>query len=373
MTDPAQSYQRPLATAGVAILAGLGAMEAVARHLHPPELGKLRSLVEPKRDELRDALEAFSGAEAPEPMQGFHERLLEAGRRALRALELFCETPPPERAILAVLESMRAQARALESLYALHRFPPISRFFIEEPFHDRLEEFDPPPPAGFTVGLHQSGNGPEGGASRGGMCVYVPESWDGREALPLVVALHGGAGNGRDFLWSWLREARGRRFLLLAPTARGSTWALEGPDSDTAALAQMVNFIGEKWNLDRDRVLLTGLSDGGSFSLISGLGGQETPWTHLAPIAGVLHPGLLASGGMVRARDKPIYLVHGALDWMFPVALAREAAERLGEAGAKLQYREIADLSHTYPRDENDRILAWFDPRLALPDGGGPS
>jgi len=23
-------------------------------------------------------------------------------------------------------------------------------------------------------------------------------------------------------------------------------------------------------------------------------------------------------------------------------------------------YREIADLSHTYPRDENGRILDWF-------------
>jgi len=30
----------------------------------------------------------------------------------------------------------------------------------------------------------------------------------------------------------------------------------------------------------------------------------------------------------------------------------------------------VEDLSHTYPRDENDRILTWFDPDLALPDMG---
>jgi phospholipase/carboxylesterase len=60
--------------------------------------------------------------------------------------------------------------------------------------------------------------------------------------------------------------------------------------------------------------------------------------------------------------------VHGALDWMFPVALAQMASEELKAAGAEVTYREIADLSHTYPREENDAILRWFDPRL---DGAG--
>jgi phospholipase/carboxylesterase len=29
-------------------------------------------------------------------------------------------------------------------------------------------------------------------------------------------------------------------------------------------------------------------------------------------------------------------------------------------AGADVVYREIPDLSHTYPRDENARIIDWF-------------
>jgi len=32
----------------------------------------------------------------------------------------------------------------------------------------------------------------------------------------------------------------------------------------------------------------------------------------------------------------------------------------LQEAGARLVYRELADLSHTYPRDENPKILDWL-------------
>ena len=75
----------------------------------------------------------------------------------------------------------------------------------------------------------------------------------------------------------------------------------------------------------------------------------------------MLHPFLLAEGGIQRARGRPIYLVHGALDWMFPVQTARMAREALEAAGARVVYREIEDLSHTYPRDENPRILDWLE------------
>ena len=36
--------------------------------------------------------------------------------------------------------------------------------------------------------------------------------------------------------------------------------------------------------------------------------------------------------------------------------------------GADITLRVIDDLSHTYPREENDGILKWFDPGLALPE-----
>jgi phospholipase/carboxylesterase len=84
------------------------------------------------------------------------------------------------------------------------------------------------------------------------------------------------------------------------------------------------------------------------------------PFTHLAPACGVLHPMLLVDGGLARARGRPIYLIHGALDWMFPVQVARQAQQVLAAAGSRVVYREIDDLSHTYPRDENPRILDWL-------------
>jgi phospholipase/carboxylesterase len=196
--------------------------------------------------------------------------------------------------------------------------------------------------------------------ARTGFSLYVPETFDGRTPMPLVVALHGGHGHGRDFLWSWLREARSRAMLLLAPTSQDRTWSIMGgPDADADRLKGIVETVALRYPVDRARVLLTGMSDGATYALVLGLG-EDMPFTHLAPACGVLHPYLLTGEGLARARGRPIYLAHGVLDWMFPVHTARMAREVLLAAGARVVYREIEDLSHTYPRDENPPILDWL-------------
>src|SRR5262245_28875552 len=79
---------------------------------------------------------------------------------------------------------------------------------------------------------------------RGGFTLYVPEWWDGETAMPLIVALHGGHGHGRDFLWAWLREARTRGLIVLAPTSRGRTWSIMGiEDVDADRLRETIAFV----------------------------------------------------------------------------------------------------------------------------------
>jgi phospholipase/carboxylesterase len=45
---------------------------------------------------------------------------------------------------------------------------------------------------------------------------------------------------------------------------------------------------------------------------------------------------------------------------MFPVDGARTAYRALAAAGAAVSYREIADLSHAYPREGQGEVLDWF-------------
>ena len=130
----------------------------------------------------------------------------------------------------------------------------------------------------------------------------------------------------------------------------------------------MLDYVQDNWSVDTQHVLLTGLSDGATFALLSGLQ-QNSPFTHLAPLSGVLHPENFINGNMTRVNGKPIYLVHGSLDWMFPIESAYMARDELTKAGAELVFREIKDLSHNYARGENDAILSWFNPLLSLPHG----
>jgi predicted esterase len=166
-------------------------------------------------------------------------------------------------------------------------------------------------------------------------------------------------GRGRAFLWSWLRDARSRGAILVAPTSLGSTWSLSGDDVDTPHLAQILEFVSAHWRVDPNQLLLTGMSDGGTFSYVSGLE-PASPFTHLAPSCAAFHPMLAQMADAERLRGLPIHITHGALDWMFPVEMARAAHDALSAAGANVSYREVDDLSHVYPAELNGAILDWM-------------
>ena len=199
---------------------------------------------------------------------------------------------------------------------------------------------------------------------RGGFSLYVPEYYTPDRAWPLVMALHGGSGNGRGFLWSWLRDARSFGAILVAPTATGnasnkSTWALMGEDTDTENLNRILDAVCSRWNVDPSKLLLTGMSDGGTFCYVTGLE-SASPFTHLAPVAATFHPLMAEMADAERLRGLPVYLVHGRLDWMFPVQVARQTRDALSAAGADVYLpRTRRSQPLLSPRDER------ADPELA--------
>jgi phospholipase/carboxylesterase len=360
-----ERYAEQIAALGAPLLDLLYGLERSARHLAPGRLPALREHVAPFRFALDRALTEFRGVEPPEPMAALHEGLVEAAELAARAAELLVDSSDDTDTLPRLMASMRTHTLAVESLYPLHPvLPPVARFFAEPALHPTIAALDPESP-GDRVGLFRTA-GPDGVDGRGGFYAYVPERYDGSTPRPLIVALHGGSGDGRSFLWTWLREARSRECLLVAPTSRGPTWSFNGEDVDAAALHAILGWVREQWSVDPDRVLLTGLSDGATYTLFCGLR-EDSPFRALAPLSGVLHPSVLVSGGLDHVRGRRIYLVHGALDWMFPVELARITRDALEKAGAELVYRELEDLSHSYAREENAKILDWLGAPLDLP------
>lgn len=340
------------------LLGSLEALGFIARHLSPPDLAEAVASVGAPHVALRQALPPL--ADWPEALAGARDALTRAGQETLAAFDELEAALASGSDMGGVYRALRHTPRAQEALYPLaDGLAPVSRYFLEPGLRgdtDLIERLANAEPRGDT-GLAHVANEP---GSRGGFSLYVPETYDPHEAAPLIMALHGGAGNGRGFLWSWLREARGHGAILVAPTAMGDTWALTGPDRDTPNLQRILDFVRSRWTVDPARLLLTGMSDGGTFSYVSGLE-PDSPFTHLAPASAAFHPMLAEAADRERIAGLPIHIAHGALDWMFPVDMAREAAESLASAGADVTYREIADLSHTYPRELNPQILAWLD------------
>jgi phospholipase/carboxylesterase len=357
-----------------ALLAALDRVEWVQRHLFPPRAAELAARLAPHAAGLAAPLRTLEAAAWPDDLRSLRDRLALVTRQGIELIAAFAAASRSGEPI-GLYRALRGFAALQEALYPLCPvLAPVSRWFLEpgrrgdDALVGRLRDAALRED-GARVGVLHARNDR---SSRGGLSLYVPETWDGRGPAALVVALHGGSGHGRDFLWSWVREARARGALLLSPTAQERTWSIMGgEDVDAPRLRAAVEDVAARYHVDRARVLLTGMSDGATYALVCGLT-DGMPFTHLAPACGVLHPFLLAGGGIAAARGRPIYLIHGALDWMFPVPTARMARAALETAGARVVYREIDDLSHTYPRDENPRILDWLLGPLTGPAGAEP-
>jgi phospholipase/carboxylesterase len=344
------------------LLQSLEALGFIARYLNPPDFADIMGAAGTPDQALRAVRPRL--ADWPEEFAGIGTALAAASDAALAAFDGLRAVQHGNGDLIAVFRALRHASRAQEALYPLAaRLPPVNSFFLDPEWREeadllaRLAE-----PANENTGIIHDHNEPGG---RGGFSLYVPEYYTPDRAWPLVMALHGGSGNGRAFLWSWLRDARSRGAILVAPTATGNTssnkttWALMGEDTDTPNLARILDHVQARWNIDPAKRLLTGMSDGGTFCYVTGLE-STSPFTHLAPVAASFHPLLAEMADADRLRGLPIYLVHGRLDWMFPVQGAQQTHQLLSAAGADVTYRELDDLSHTYPREINAAILNWL-------------
>ena len=237
-------------------------MEGVSEQLAPQRTGKLAAETQARFGERLPA--AIAGLEANPPseeLRPFAERVRAGAAAAGQAFHLFTtfhEAPPPER-IARILGSMHFLSQAQEHFYTVRMvLPPFARHWFlggcdrQDSAPTRDQEGRP------TSGLiHVSAGG-----HHGGFALYVPEDYTPERAWPVIIALHGGSGNGRDFIWTWLREAKSRGYVLISPKAVNDTWG----DVEERGLFEILGWASDRFHLDPKRILLTGLSDGGTFT-----------------------------------------------------------------------------------------------------------
>ncbi|MCE9600501.1 MAG: phospholipase [Spirochaetia bacterium] len=347
----------------------LVAFGEIQDRLDPPRLIEYADRITPLRLALENSVAQAKQIAANTTESNSAQILIQAATQALQGATRFEEARVGPHEIMKAFQALRPIARSQEILYDLaNHFEEVCKHFLHP---TRTNDTDLLTALGAsTLGDVHSDTKAELGVinmenqrgKRGGYTIYVPEYYTPARAWPLIIALHGGSGHGADFFWSWLRDARSFGFIVAAPTSLGRTWSLHTPAVDAMRLNGMLTHISETWNIDTKRLLLTGISDGGTYAMLLSIV-HQSPFTHFAPVAAAVHV-LMNRSGVIEApvRDLRIYQVHGVRDWMFPVASARAAAAALEKAGARNVYREVSDLSHNYPRDENEKILRWFSP-----------
>ncbi|MGB0678493.1 MAG: prolyl oligopeptidase family serine peptidase [Polyangiales bacterium] len=112
---------------------------------------------------------------------------------------------------------------------------------------------------------------------RQGYGVYLPPNYDPKKAWPLYVALHGGSSNGnlflgvvlgnnmpwlkyRDHLWDVYTPRWSPDWIVVAPTGYGQVmWRWMGEQD----VLDVIRDVERHYNVDPDRIVLGGLSNGG--------------------------------------------------------------------------------------------------------------
>jgi len=192
-----------------------------------------------------------------------------------------------------------------------------------------------------------------GGLETRYMLFVPPQAKEGRK-LPLIVAMHGAGGKPDGPIRWWKPIAAERGYFVLAPKSNGGTW----PGGDQSHVARMVVALEHERPIDPKRVLLTGVSDGGTWSYVLGFQDPKL-FAALAPISGVM-PRTIT--GSLRMQPKlPICVVHGTDDKIFIIGRARDAVKALKNEHYNVNYIEVAGGRHGWFREQAASILDWFE------------
>jgi phospholipase/carboxylesterase len=187
------------------------------------------------------------------------------------------------------------------------------------------------------------------------MLFVPPQAKEGRK-LPMIVALHGAGGKPDGPIRWWKSIAAERGYFVLAPKSNGATWP--GPGSDQSHVARLVVALERERPIDPKRVLLTGVSDGGTFSYVLGFQNPRL-FAALAPVSGVMMRTV--AGSLAMQPKLPICVVHGTEDKIFIVDRAQATVKALKSAHYNVNYIEVAGGRHGWFREQAPAILDWFE------------
>lgn len=187
--------------------------------------------------------------------------------------------------------------------------------------------------------------------------LYVPpEAATSIEPRPLILFLHGAGETGTNNVAqvngnidNLLAEAKARGAFLYAPQATTFTWA---DSTRTTNVMAMIDQALTQFNVDNDRLFVTGLSMGGG-GVWNMLNRFDDRFAAGVPIAAVSPDGDFAPSNLV---GKPTWAFHARNDGTVPSTTSRSVVTNIlsTAAAATLSYPPTNDISTTllYTNDQ---------------------
>ena len=204
--------------------------------------------------------------------------------------------------------------------------------------------------------------------------MYVPTSYNGTRAYPLIIALHGLGGTEDSFFEGYDRKFPGlaeqHGYIVAAPLGYrvdgGYGWGIGNPPADATTrrlqdlseqdVMRVLELVRKQYKIDDSRIYLTGHSLGaiGTWKMA-----PKYPdiWAAIAPFSGSGVPATLE-----RIKAIPEFVVHGDADPTVNVRGSRTMVAKMKEIGIDVTYIEVPGGNHGSVVAPNfDGLFKFFD------------
>lgn len=204
----------------------------------------------------------------------------------------------------------------------------------------------------------------------------VPASYDAAKPYQLRVQLHGGVGRPDPTpRGNGIGALAGAEQIYLLPTAWSAAewWT----DAQLNNLRVLLDTVKRTYNVDENRIVLSGVSDGGTAAYYFSMR-ETTPFASFLPLNGAIPvlrntsmrvDGELFMNNMV---NKPFFIVNGGNDPLYPTTLVEPYVRNMEKGGVEVKYLPQPDAVHNtawWP-DVKDTYEAFVTahPRKPYPD-----
>jgi predicted peptidase len=197
--------------------------------------------------------------------------------------------------------------------------------------------------------------------------LFVPSGYRGRESLPLVLFLHGGAGRGTDNE-RHLRDGNGMIVeMFVGEEKRYPAFVLAPQTSSEHKVESTLAVLDEvrtRYRVDPNRIYVVGQSLGG-YGVLDLVAARPRLFSAAVVIAAGGEPGRAQSLATV-----PTWFFHGEKDELIPVEGVRRLVAAVKSAGGTVRFTEYAGEGHglAWLVVEERELVPWVFDRRRAPD-----